>query len=322
MTLQQIKNLDNLPRFEPGSTVATIGTFDGIHLGHQAIFEQVNRAARAQKLRPVLVTFHPHPRVVVTPESIPLLLTTLEEKERFVPCFFKGEMLVLEFNDGLKNLTAEDFVRKILVDRLGIKQLIVGYDHHLGRDRGGTIAELQRLGGELGFGVEVVGPVIVDEAPVSSTRIRRAIHDNQFEEALSLLGHEYAIFGTVERGLGLGRKLGYPTANVKHSMRKLLPPEGVYACWVQIGTSEYSGMMFIGQNHFNPAQRVTVEANLFDFDRDIYDHEILLYPTTYIRPNRRFPSTGELKTQIGKDKERVIEILEKGALRNGSQQRK
>jgi riboflavin kinase/FMN adenylyltransferase len=136
--------------------------------------------------------------------------------------------------------------------------------------------------------------------------------EGAYPEALHLLGHEYAIFGTVERGIGLGRKLGYPTANVKHHATKLLPPEGVYACWIQLGSENFCGMMFIGENHFNPAHKVTVEANIFDFDRDIYDQEIIVYPTHYIRGNRRFDSTEALVRQIGIDKNSILEIMKKG----------
>ena len=134
----------------------------------------------------------------------------------------------------------------------------------------------------------------------------------QYDRARELLGHDYAIFGTVEQSIGLGRKIGYPTANVCYSPRKLLPPHGVYACWAQIDSENRKGMMFIGQNHFNPEKGTTVEANLFDFDRDIYDREIIIYPTEFIRHNQRFETGEALAEQIGKDKEKVLEIMSKG----------
>ncbi len=289
--------------------IATIGTFDGIHRGHREIFRRVREQSERENARAVLITFHPHPRVVVTPDNVPLLLTTIEEKEKFIPDFFDGKVLVLDFNEELKNMPADRFVRDILVDRVGIRKLIVGYDHALGKNREGNIAALQALGAKYGFEVEVVGPVVEDGQPVSSSRIRRALQESRFDEAIRLLGHEYAIYGTVVRGIGLGRKLGYPTANVAYNQRKLLPHEGVYACFAQIGDEEFDGMMFIGRNHFNPNAGVTVEANLFDFDRDIYGQEMIVYPIRYVRMNQRFESKEALVEQIGKDKEIVLNIL-------------
>jgi riboflavin kinase/FMN adenylyltransferase len=296
----------------PGSSVVTVGTFDGIHRGHQAIFARVRELAAQTGLQPVLVTFHPHPRVVLSPNDVPMLLTSIEEKEKFIPNFFDGKVLVLEFDQHLMNLTAEEFVQQILVDVVGVKHLVVGYDHALGKDRRGDISELKRLGPQFGFSVEVVAPVQREDKPVSSSRIRKAMASGHFKEAIDLLGHEYAIGGTVERGIGLGRKLGYPTANVAYSLRKLLPPPGVYACWAELGDEEFCGMLFIGQNHFNPANRITVEANLFDFDRDIYDEEVIVYPMVFIRENRRYEDTALLVRQIEQDKQQIMHIVNKG----------
>lgn len=303
--------LENFSRDNGHPVIATIGTFDGIHLGHQEIIRRLRDQSRETGYTPLMVTFHPHPRVLVSPEHIPLLLTTIEEKERFVPHFLDGKVLVLDFNDALKQLSAEAFVKQILVDAIGARKVIVGYDHAFGRNRSGNTAELVRLGGLYGFDVEVVGPVLYKDRPISSSRIRATILNNEYPEALKMLGHDYAIYGVVERGIGLGRRLGYPTANVRYSTRKLLPFEGVYACWVQVGSEEKNGMMFIGKNHFNPQDRVTVEANLFDFDRDIYDEEIVVYPTRYIRQNQIFHSTEKLIQQLHLDKQHVLQITQK-----------
>jgi len=312
LTTTFIRGIENFARAADGRPViATIGTFDGIHLGHREIFRRVRAQGERDNARAVLITFHPHPRVVVTPQNVPLLLTTIEEKEKFVPDFFEGNVLVLEFNEHLKNMPADRFVRDILIDRIGVRKLIVGYDHAFGRNREGDIPFLQRIGAKLGFEVEVVAPVVVDGQPVSSSRIRRALQENRFGEAIRLLGHEYAIYGTVERGIGLGKKLGYPTANVAYNPRKLLPHDGVYACYAHVGSEEFDGMMFIGRNHFNPENRITVEANLFDFDRDIYGHEIIVYPMRHVRENRRFESREALVAQIGKDKEVILDIVKK-----------
>ncbi len=291
--------------------MVTIGTFDGIHLGHQEILRQVQEESRRLGLEPVLITFDPHPRVVVTPENIPLLLTSIEEKEKFIPDFFEGTVLIIEFNESIKELSAEEFIRTILVETVGARKVIVGYDHAFGKNRSGNIQSLETYGEKYGYGVEVVGPVLLKNEPVSSSRVRRAIQNNEYRNALELLGHDYAIYGAVERGIGLGRRLGYPTANVRYSIRKLLPAEGVYVCWAQIGDETRDGMMFIGRNHFNPAQRITVEANLFEFDRDIYDQEIIVFPTHFIRGNQKFNSTAELIKQLERDKIKVLEIINK-----------
>jgi len=289
-----------------------MGTFDGIHRGHQEILRQVRQASEEHGLPPLLITFHPHPKVLVTPDDVPLLLTTIEEKEKFVPDFLEGSVLVLDFNEQLRSLSAEQFVKDILVDHIGVRELIVGYDHAFGRDRRGTITELRGFGERFGFSVTVVKPVIVDDRPVSSSRIRRAMKEDHYTEAIRLLGHEYAIYGRVEKGIGLGRKIGYPTANVRYNLRKLLPPDGVYACWAHVQDQDRYGMMFIGRNHFNPAGGISVEANLFDFDRDIYDEEIIVYPCQFIRRNQKYDSTEELVKQIEIDKQNVLKLLNKG----------
>lgn len=307
--------LDSFHRSSKRGAAVTIGTFDGIHRGHQAILKRVREVAREGDLASVLVTFDPHPRVIISPEKTPQLLTTLQEKKQFVPSFFEGTVLVLNFDKNLMNLSAEEFIRNVVIDRIGATTVIVGYDHAFGKNRTGNIAELSRLGRDLNFQVEVVDPVIFEGKAVSSTRIRTAMLANQYDEAIRLLGHHYAIFGTVERGIGLGRKLGYPTANVKYSPTKLLPPEGVYSCWAQVSGEDKNGMMFIGKNHFNPSGRVTVEANLFDFDRDIYDEELVVYPTRFVRENRHYSSTEELVKQIAIDKMNILEIVQRGETR-------
>ncbi|MEE8404596.1 MAG: bifunctional riboflavin kinase/FAD synthetase [candidate division Zixibacteria bacterium] len=309
MKTQFIRDIEKYAAENKSLAAASLGTFDGIHLGHKAIFQRVQAEAKANGLAPLLVTFHPHPGEVLTPENAPQLLTTIEEKEHFIPDFFSGKVIVIKFDEEIRNMAAEQFVKDILVEKLRVKKLIVGFDHALGKDRGGNSEELVRLSSKYGFEVEIVEPIMRNAKPVSSTRIREAMQSGNFEEATDLLGHQYAIFGTVMRGMGLGRKLGYPTANVDYNKRKLLPPEGVYSCWVIVKDEHYSGMMFIGKNHFDPNGGISVEANLFDFDEDIYDEEIYVYPTRFVRGNQKFDSKDELIAQMKRDREIVIEIL-------------
>ncbi len=311
MSIRVIRGLDNYQTPRGSRVVATLGTFDGIHLGHQRILKRVTEVAAEKNADPVLITFDPHPRVLVTPGDAPLLLTTLEEKIRLLDHYFEGYVLILQFDKKLQNLSAEQFVCDILVGRLNLSHLVVGYDHAFGKDRSGNIDELLRLGSDYDFTVEVVEPVLVDSERISSTKIRNLLGGGDFDRAVRFLGHSYAVQGTVEKGIGLGRKLGYPTANVSYGSRKLLPSQGVYACHVRVGEVRRDGMLFIGRNHFNPEARITVEANLFDFDEDIYDRELIVYPIRFVRANRRFESTDALVDQIRIDEQEVLRIIEK-----------
>jgi len=289
--------------------VATLGTFDGFHLGHASIFQRLKAKAQSLQLPPVVITFHPHPRVLVTPDDPPLLLTTPEEKISILEKEFDGSLVFLRFDDQLRRMTAEDFAKNILVDSFGIKALVVGYNHSFGHQRSGNIDHLQRIGAREGFELEVVGPVTYRDAPISSSRIRRAISEGGWDEVLAMLGHAYPIHGTVVRGLGRGKKLGWPTINIVWAERKLLPPEGVYSCRASVNGDLFRGMMFLGVNMFNPDKAVSVEANLFDFDRDIYDSEVVLYPEHFIRPNAHFDSADELAQQIARDKRNILKLL-------------
>ncbi len=311
MSIEIVRGLHNYERPSERPVVATIGTFDGIHRGHQKILQRVLAVSEETDHAPVLVTFHPHPRVVVTPDDAPLLLTTIEEKEKFLPDFFRGTVLVLDFTSELMGLSAEQFVRDILIDRLGMKKLVVGHDHAFGNKRSGSADKLAALGQRWGFDVEVVGPVMDDSLRISSTHVRALLKEGRIDEAVRILGHPYAIYGTVERGIGLGRKLGYPTANLRCNPRKLLPRQGVYACRAQVHGLKKDGMMFIGRNHFNPEERVSVEINLFDFDEDLYDADIMVCPDRFVREGRKFESTEALAIQIDEDKKEVLRILQR-----------
>jgi riboflavin kinase / FMN adenylyltransferase len=298
--------------------VVTMGTFDGLHLGHQMILRKLMQSSERERLFPLAITFEPHPRVLVTPNAPPPLLTIWEEKVELFSRYMKGHLLVLDFNRELMNLTAEDFIRDYLVTKIGLKRLIVGYDHAFGKNRSGTINDLMELSRKYDFSLEIVDPILVDGKPISSSRIRRAFMEGKFAEGSAMLGHPYSVYGTVVKGIGLGRKLGYPTANLQIGPRKLLPPEGVYSCRVRIDETNYSGVMFIGTNHFNPGAGISVEVNIFDFDREIYGREIFCYPENYLRENRKFGDPDALVAQIKLDIEIAVRMKDKGVVGNAS----
>jgi len=309
LSLKLIKGIENYDK-DDTKTVVTIGTFDGLHLGHKAILNKLKVSAEKKRLPALAITFEPHPRVLVTPDSPPPLLTCLNEKVKLFSQYLDGKLLVLEFNDRLKNLTAEEFTTTYLVEKINLAKLIVGYDHAFGKNRSGTINDLMNLSRQYSFELEIVDPVIVDGRPISSTRIRKAIAENKYNQALEFLGHPYPLGGNVIRGIGLGKKIGYPTANLQISTRKLLPADGVYACRTEIKERVFNGMLFIGKNNFNPDAGKSVEVNIFDFDEDIYDQEIFCYPGAFIRGSQKFTKTSELVKQLDNDKENVLKLLE------------
>lgn len=308
MSPEIIRGIDNFEGPETG-TIATIGTFDGLHRGHQAILKRLVASAARENLPALAITFEPHPRVLVTPDSPPPLLTCLNEKIKLFSEYLDGcKLLVLEFDDRLMNMTAEDFTREHLVERINVAKLIVGYDHAFGKGRSGTINDLMGLSRKYSFELEIVDPVIVDGRPISSSRIRRLIAEQKFPRALDLLGHPYPLSGEVIKGIGLGKKIGFPTANIRYSSRKLLPKEGVYSCRVEVGLKQFDGMMFIGQNHFNPIVRKSVEVNIFGLGEDIYGAELFCYPEVYIRENRKYKETSQLVKQLKIDREKVLTL--------------
>ncbi len=285
---------------DPNGASVTIGMFDGLHLGHRQIIESVVNDAKQHNRQPAVVTFYPHPRTIVTPNDVPQLLTVPAEKELLF-AHYDLTLLTLQFNETLRNVPAEEFVKTYLLDKLNMKHLIIGPSHTIGKKREGTPEKLAELGKKHGFTVTIVPPVMVGGEPVSSSRVRKAVTDGQFDQVLELLAGEFLVTGTVEKGIGLGKKLGIPTANVAVSDEKLLPDEGIYACFANVDSDKKGGILFIGRNHFNPEPRITVEAHLFDFDRDIYGKTLTVRPVRLIRENRKFSSTNALMEQIRHD---------------------
>jgi riboflavin kinase/FMN adenylyltransferase len=282
-------------------TVVTVGTFDGIHLGHRAVLSYLHERAVARGLASLLVTFEPHPLVVVNPAAAPQLLTVGSERKEFLAQCDVDYVAFLPFTPELSKFTPREFV-ELLLQEYSMKELVIGYDHGLGKGRAGDSVVLESLGKEMGFDVDVVAAVTEHERPVSSTLIRRAIAGGDLPTAGELLGRQYSISGRVVRGAGRGEGLGFRTVNLEVPDRhKLLPPDGVYAVWVETARGRIKGMMNQGgRPTFGDEDRV-LEAHLFDFQGDLYDTEVKLSWCARVRDTKRFSSPEALMEQLKKD---------------------
>jgi len=283
-------------------TVLTIGTFDGVHLGHQKIIERVVTTARQEGLLATIFTFFPHPRMVVQHDKSLKLIHTLEEKKQLLQRLGVDLLVVQPFNEAFAQLTAEEFVSTILVQHLNVKKVIIGYDHRFGRNRTANINDMRLFGEKYGFAVEEISVQEVDEVSVSSTKIREALNKGDVTTAEHYLGTPYSLTGTVIHGLKLGRTLGYPTANIQVTEDyKLIPKDGVYAVYSYIGERKVYGMMSIGKNPTIEGKGASIEVYFFDFNGDLYDRELTIYFLKYLREERKFSSVALLKKQLQDD---------------------
>lgn len=282
--------------------VATVGTFDGIHLGHWTVLQEICARARATGRRSVLVTFDPHPLRIVRPEHAPKLLTTPLEKKEILAESGLEWAVFLSFTEALSQYPPRRFVEEILVGRLGVEELVIGYDHGFGRDRSGGVDALQELGRELGFAVDVVAPVRTDGAAVSSSRIRELLEAGEVRSARACLGRPYSVHGVVVRGEGRGKGLGFPTANLAVAESdKLIPREGIYAVRGVLRSGSYAGALHLGPRPTFRGSPPSVELHLLDFDRDIYGERVRVDFVELLRPIEPFSSVESLVAQIGRD---------------------
>jgi riboflavin kinase/FMN adenylyltransferase len=291
------------------SAVVTMGTFDGVHRGHQAVLAEVTRRARAGKLASVLVTFDPHPLAVVNPAAAPKLLTLPAEKEDLVRAEGIERFVLMPFTPAVAQLDAEAFVGR-LCDEYGMRELVMGYDHGFGRGRAGDVDLVQRLTQVRDFGMAVVDAVRDNGQPISSTLIRTALAHGDLDAAARWLGRSYGIRGTVVRGAGRGRTIGVPTLNLAApDARKLLPPDGVYAVRVKLqgrGTGEgamFGGMMNQGPRPTFGEQARTLEVHLFDFDGELYGETVDVEWVRRLRDVQAFPSREALVAQLERDRQ-------------------
>jgi riboflavin kinase / FMN adenylyltransferase len=298
-----------LPSLPNGSTV-TVGSFDGMHLGHQAVLQEIGRRARASGRASVLVTFDPHPLEVVNPDAAPPLLTTGAERLEILAQSPLDYVLLLRFDRYLAGLTPEGFVREFLLQRCAVRELVIGHDHGFGRGRSGDVETLRQMGAAEGFLVDVVEPVDFGGQHVSSSRIRRAVAGGDLLTANAMLGRPYGVVGRVGEGERRGRLLGVPTINLTEvSPRKLLPPDGVYAVAVEWRGGRVGGMMNQGPRPTFQDGRRMLEAHLFEFEGDLYGEWVRIEWIERLRDTERFASLEHLKEQLQHDRERALAVL-------------
>ncbi|MDZ4715749.1 MAG: bifunctional riboflavin kinase/FAD synthetase [Cytophagales bacterium] len=291
--------------------VVTSGTFDGVHLGHQKVLARLKEIAGRNSGETVVITFWPHPRLVLHPEDQTLkLLNTFEEKAALIKEQGIQHLVRIPFTKEFSQLSSEDFVRRILMEKIGTRKLVIGYDHHFGKNREGSFKQLQSSGPRYGFDVEEIPAQDIEHITVSSSAIRKALDAGDVSGANTLLGRSYSITGMVVKGDRLGRVMGYPTANIDiDSHYKLVPADGIYAVTVVHAAKRYGGMLYIGSRPtLNAAQR-SIEVNIFEFDKEIYGEILTVFFEKLIRPDSRFDDLEALKKQLHKDKELALEAL-------------
>jgi riboflavin kinase/FMN adenylyltransferase len=291
-------------------TIVTIGTFDGVHLGHAAILKKLTQNTQNETFESTVLTFFPHPRMVLQGKSDLKLLNTIDEKIELLEKIGIDNLIIHPFDEKFAELNAEAFVTTILVDQFRVQKIIIGYDHRFGKNRTANIDDLITFGTQYGFEVEQISAQEIDEISISSTKIRTALEEGEIQLANEYLGYHYFLSGTVVKGKQLGRTIGFPTANIElEEDYKLVPQNGVYVVRVKIDGKTIYGMMNIGFNPTVQGKQKTIEVHLFDFDTDIYNRKIQVSILQHIRSEKKFESVELLKEQLKKDKTFTLHYL-------------
>jgi len=303
------KSLDEFNKIANG--VVTIGTFDGVHIGHQKIFSSLKNLAEQKEGETIVLTLFPHPRMVLYPDDNDLkLITTMEERTVLFERYGIDHLIIHPFTKEFSRLSATEFVRDILVNKIGTKALVIGYDHRFGRHREGTFETLEEVSTLYDFDLIEIPEQDVNNIAVSSTKIRNALMAGDIVTASQFLGHDFEVTGTVIHGDKVGKTIGYPTANLEIKDRyKLIPCAGIYAVYVLIEDECYKGMLYIGNRPTLNGTKQSIEVNILDFDKDIYGKTITVSFKYKVRDDMKLNSLEELKLQIDKDKEETIKLL-------------
>ena len=293
------------------NAVVTIGTFDGVHIGHRKIIAGIKELASSIGGETVLLTFFPHPRMILHPEDENIkLINTINEKAELLEQLGVDHLIITPFSRDFSNQSAEGYIRDVLVNKIGTKKIVIGYDHRFGKDREGGLNDLLRLGPVYGFDVVEIPEQDINEVAISSTRIRTALLEGKIELANTFLGYAFFINGTVVYGDQIGRKMGYPTANIVIGENyKLIPSDGIFAVKVHAAGEIYNGMAYIGTRPTFSGIRRNIEVNIFDFDKDIYKQQIQMEFHNFVRNDIKFSSLEELKEQLAKDRIDVMRLL-------------
>lgn len=302
--MRVIRELGNEISFN--QPIVTLGTFDGVHLGHQAIIRSMIKEGRENGQETVLLTFDPHPRIVLYPDSHAVkLIDTVEEKLEKLKKLGLDTVILYPFTLKFSRLTAMEFVRDILVGQIGVKRMLVGHDHHFGKNREGSFDQLVELGALYGFDVTEVGAIASGDVTISSTKVRRALAEGEVETAASYLGQPYRMAGTVVHGNKLGRTIGFPTANIEiNEPEKIVPAIGVYAVQVLLNGRALAGVMNIGHKPtVQDSDRISTEVFIFDFSEDIYGEELTVSLIARLRGEQKFESLDALKDQLKQDEQ-------------------
>lgn len=307
--MQVHRDIDRLPSFR--NAVITIGTFDGVHMGHRQVIEKLKQEAIAANGETVIITFHPHPRKVVSSAILGIrLINTLDEKIELLEQLGIDHLVVVPFTELFANQPAEDYIKDFLVARFHPHTIIIGYDHRFGRDRLGDYLLLEKRAPDYSFQLQEIPKHILDNISVSSTKVREDILHNRIQMANKLLGYEFFFSGEVVHGDKLGRQLGYPTANLKvQDEEKIIPGNGIYAVYAEIDNTRFKGMMSIGFRPTVDGKKRVIEVNIFDFSREIYGRSLRVYVHTYLREEIKFDSLEKLVQQIDQDKIESLKML-------------
>lgn len=292
--------------------VVTLGTYDGVHLGHQQIIRTMVAEAKSEGKEAVLLTFHPHPRMVLYPDSHTVrLIDTVEEKLKKLEKLGLDTVILYPFTSKFSRLTAVEFVRDVLVGQIGVKHVLVGHDHHFGKNREGNFQQLLEMGSLYGFTVEEIKAVEIDGITISSTKIRNALAEGDMRTVAHFLGVPYQLSGTVIHGNKLGRTIGFPTANIEmDEATKMLPAIGVYAVQIELNGRKLDGVMNIGRKPtVQQTEKISIEVFIFDFSEDIYGETLTVSFYDRLRGEQQFGSIEALKEQLGKDEQQARTIL-------------